>query len=268
MKKSLAYAALAAALCLPALANADTILYQDLFNSGGTTLNESTLDTALGLYGATANATWTASTTWKVNPTSGRAYVNTTGSSHYNAWLPFTPQAGYIYTLSADLCGEYYGSTGRYLAIGFAYGSSGIPSTSTIFCNAGTKALLAITSDGATKYKVGTAMKTSSSWTGSNITYALTNSNDGYYAAAKIVLDTTGTAWKATFSLDGQVYRTEEYASIPAITAVGMGCTPSTSYAMVKNFTLSATTIPEPGTLALLAAGFVGLLAYAWRKRN
>ena len=26
--------------------------------------------------------------------------------------------------------------------------------------------------------------------------------------------------------------------------------------------------IPEPGTLALLAAGLLGLLAYAWRKRK
>ncbi len=28
------------------------------------------------------------------------------------------------------------------------------------------------------------------------------------------------------------------------------------------------TTIPEPGTLALLAAGLAGLLCYAWRKRR
>ncbi len=28
------------------------------------------------------------------------------------------------------------------------------------------------------------------------------------------------------------------------------------------------TVVPEPGALALLAAGLVGLLAYAWRKRN
>ena len=28
------------------------------------------------------------------------------------------------------------------------------------------------------------------------------------------------------------------------------------------------TVVPEPGTLALLAAGLIGLLAYAWRKRK
>ena len=27
-------------------------------------------------------------------------------------------------------------------------------------------------------------------------------------------------------------------------------------------------TVPEPGTIALLAAGLLGLLAYAWRKRK
>lgn len=31
---------------------------------------------------------------------------------------------------------------------------------------------------------------------------------------------------------------------------------------------VSLTTIPEPGTLVLLASGLVGLLAYAWRKRK
>src|SRR5690606_10745753 len=36
----------------------------------------------------------------------------------------------------------------------------------------------------------------------------------------------------------------------------------------VKGLSLNATLVPEPGTLALLATGFAGLLAFAWKRRK
>jgi hypothetical protein len=41
-----------------------------------------------------------------------------------------------------------------------------------------------------------------------------------------------------------------------------------TDYTDIDNVVLNRTTSPEPGTLTLLAAGLLGLLAYAWRKRR
>jgi len=37
-----------------------------------------------------------------------------------------------------------------------------------------------------------------------------------------------------------------------------------TAYGGVMQFTV----VPEPGTMALLAAGLLGLIAYAWRRRK
>lgn len=36
----------------------------------------------------------------------------------------------------------------------------------------------------------------------------------------------------------------------------------------INNLQLSGTVVPEPSTLAMLAAGLIGLLCYAWRKRK
>lgn len=33
-------------------------------------------------------------------------------------------------------------------------------------------------------------------------------------------------------------------------------------------FTMTVTSVPEPATIAMLATGFIGFLAYAWRKRK
>jgi hypothetical protein len=51
-------------------------------------------------------------------------------------------------------------------------------------------------------------------------------------------------------------------------TLAGSPGTYSVQFADSGTAGVQETTVPEPGTLALMAAGLAGLLAYAWRKRK
>jgi hypothetical protein len=80
-----------------------------------------------------------------------------------------------------------------------------------------------------------------------------------------IVLETTG-AWSAEFYAGATSLGTYTYTTNPTVAYVGFGCSAYHNDMVVDNFTLSE--VPEPGTMALLATGLIGLLAYAWRKRR
>jgi hypothetical protein len=81
------------------------LLYFDNFNGGATSLRRHVPDTVIG------SETWIASSTVHANG-------NLTGGQRDGAWLPFVPQAGYVYTLTADVNTTMGGS--NWIAIGFA----------------------------------------------------------------------------------------------------------------------------------------------------
>lgn len=80
-------------------AMAATLIYQDDFSGSGTTnLSGLAPDTATGLLGGSAGATWLASSIFKADGTS-----SITTASAGSAYLPFSPVSGYVYTISIDI---------------------------------------------------------------------------------------------------------------------------------------------------------------------
>jgi len=93
-----------------AMASAQTTIYSDDFSgSSATDLHAEAPDIRPG------SETWSASTLWKSDGTVGSAPVGA------NAFLPFTPVAGRIYTLSATV--DVTSTSDDWLALGFTNGS-------------------------------------------------------------------------------------------------------------------------------------------------
>jgi hypothetical protein len=243
---------------------AQTVIYSETFGGDSSTdLNGTTLDVASGYAGGAAGATWQAGGNW--NTDGIYSYdLSPGGYSGGCALLPFTPQSGYIYTLSIDN-----------------------PVT--------------ITSENKTAWNgVGFTSATPSDWTDSAATAASTSewpnpvywgllryggpSTDASFsgpstgggagsatvAAGKlaITLDTSAADWTVTWSFDnGASTRTETIlaADIPTINYVGINATASSSWGghagqTADNFLLTATAVPEPSVFAMLGIGLLGLL--------
>ena len=99
---------------LTAFAAGDTTIYSDTLLGSGSALHGTTVDSSAAFAGGTAGATWTAAGSYNETAT-GTIGTSTTTQG---AYLPFTPQAGHVYTLTATL--EYLGAGGsNWAALGF-----------------------------------------------------------------------------------------------------------------------------------------------------
>ena len=257
MKRFVMVLSIAAIAFAAGSVQADVVLYEDTFTEGTGSIVGRVPEIRLNAVGASGTATWqgegSLGETWSVN-VDGKAER----FSGYNndAYLPFAPQSGRVYTMSVDLLPT---AAGQWMAMG--YTQVGDP-----YQNVATEApawIMAQTA-GAT---VGFEGPGEASYElGPTVTYpkrfslVLDTTNPSDYAFTWLVSDTDG-------SNSVEIRSATSYGSAPSIAYVEMGGSHGLIGTM-DNFRLTVDAIPEPSMLVLLGSGLVGLLCYAWRKRR
>jgi hypothetical protein len=243
----------------PAQATTITI-YQDDFGRTGA-LNGTAPDTRVGLYGGQAGATWTAADAFATD--GSQANLSVVAGGDASAWLPFTPQSGYVYTLTAYV--RDTSSTESWNHWSFLAFSKGA-NTATSYQN-GLDPFVA-------------AYRQSDTLTGFKDSTFATQKDIGHYSATvpiTVVLDTTSTDWTYTMSANGASPMTGTYTGgISGIVAVGVGIrangtTTGDGTGLVDSFKLTVSgdiRVPEPSTAYMCVTGRMGLLCYAWRRRR
>jgi hypothetical protein len=276
-------AAVGGLFCLGSIARAD-VIYQDNFSGGssGTTLaSDSSSLVATGLDGGSVT-TWTVTAgstdaTWLYSGSDSVTISSPNGDGGRdtglitNAYLPFTPQAGYIYTLQSTFQVAAAGTDNHWCGLSFISTLNG--------GNGGAEALsndeptgLVIVRDGngtTTTYGPGQTadqidvFEAASGGTGGDTAF---NIPGGIGATVTIseVLNTMGASDTLTWYINGtNVGATTTLSGNPAINYVAFGDDTAPS-GVVSAFSLTA--VPEPGTLSLL--GLSGLLAFKRRRKR
>lgn len=245
LMKSIALAALI--LTLASAATAQTVIYSDTFGgSGGDDLNGTTPQVSEG------GASWvsgTGSVAWKADG-------SVTGSGESNAFLPFVPETGRIYTLTATLNPTAAAGTGDWLAIGFT-GTAAVADGFHLLQTAPWMLARVDRGDGGIE-----------TFLGPNTAYSEDHVSLPDALGLKVVLDTSQSDWKVQWWLGDTLLRTANYdGSNPDINFVGLGKF-GDAEGTVSSFSLSSSSaVPEPGTWALLAgAGALGWVG--WRRRH
>jgi len=197
-----------------ALDYSSPILYSNFFNGGTWSIGGMPSTAANLLLGGT-NATWTD--TLGVNDT-GRLQANGISATPLgDSWLlPFTPHAGYVYTLTAEV--TLSGYPGSWIGLGFAQ---------TILTNATAGRFGDISSYAWDILTAGGTQNLQAFMGPGSTGGAFVNVNNFYPTLPAtltntIVLDTTGSNWTAAFYVNGALGGVTNYAATPPIGAVGI----------------------------------------------
>ncbi len=198
-------------------------------------------------------ATWSAGANWNADGSYSSA------GGYQNAFLPFAPATGEIYTLAATVDPVATG-TGKWLALGFAEAAQTSQPFYGSAINPGPWMFQWAVSNG--EYSPGPALTA--------VTYD-PNGGASSPASLEVVLNTTRPQWTAQWYVDGNAVLSTPYAYAvnPTITSVGFGSDMVSG--TISNFSLAGVVapVPEPDALALLAVGgCLGLLLLRRRRSS
>ncbi len=229
-------------------ASAQTTIYLEDFSG-------SSLDTLNGRAPTIrpGSETWLAGT----DDDSWRADGSTEGDRNQNAFLPFSPEAGYIYTLS--FATGPTGGEGAWLAAAFT--SSG--NVGAFFPeDLGAVGWMLVRDNRENLDGVGTFL-------GPN-----TKEGESYWAAdglieASIVLDTSDDEWRVQWFAGSTLLREAAFVGgNPEINYIAIGKFGDISGRFEYVSLTKTTPIPEPASVAVFLGAAVGVIAVALRRRR
>ena len=223
-----------------------SLIYSDSLTGSGAALNGTTVDFSSGTAGGTLGAAWIAADTYMQTAT---GTIGTDGGVQ-GAYLPFTPQTGYVYKLSATM--EYLDTEpSNWAALGFRTGDAIVTGG----------AFHEVSGSDAYSWALVRAYGTPQFFGGPNATTTggadFATPDQSGRQTLTITLDTRGDSWTSYATIGGYNSDTFIYETPPDIAYVSFGGTGSITN--TTNFSLSEgiAAVPEPGSLLSLG-GLVG----------
>jgi hypothetical protein len=208
------------------------IIYSNAFNGGAVNIWGTAPIVANTYAGGAGSATWNDAL--GSNDTGDLLANGTDATTLGDSWLlPFNPQSGYVYTLTASL--TFTGNPGSWIGLGFAQNDSvNVPVGYGRFADSsnggptGYDFMILTESSGGVQYFTGPKGNTPQIFAGTGF------ASGPQTLTAQVILNTTGSLWSITAYVNGvQMGSATTYANNPPIGAVG----------------LTQTTLTTPGTV-------------------
>ncbi len=227
------------------------IIYTNSFALGEATNIWGSAPTAANTYaGGTSSATW--NDVLGTNDTGDLLANGADNSKLGDSWLlPFYPQPGHVYTLTASL--TFTGNPGNWLGLGFAQNDVNVPAGYGRFTDSGNGGptgydwMIMTESSGSVAYFTGPGANSPSIYSGTGFTAGPQT------LTAQVVLNTSGSQWVIAAYVNGtQLGNTYAYSNYPPISAVGITQSTVTTPSAVQWNSLTLTAIgagPETNTV-------------------